>query len=849
MQELARGTVKRQLASWSILCISLLATLYASLYVKTGIEEIANKQLIAACDQATLKVQDRLNIYAMILRGGGALFSATNSVSREAWRNYVRTLHADQNVPGVQGIGFAQVIPHRLAAHIARIRAEGFPDYTVRPTGERTLYTSIIYLEPFRDRNLRAFGFDMFSETVRRTAMERARDSGEAALSGKVKLVQENGKEVQAGTLMYFPVYRNDAPLATLEQRREALVGWVYSPFRMNDLMTGTLSDLSGDESKSIDLHIYDGLEQSQNNLLFDSNPSGRPRSVASFYQRRVIQFDQNTQWLLKFEKIDGISKLDYTHAWATLFAGLVISGLMFGLMRSIVNTRSNAARIAEGLTDKIGELSQRLSLATDSAKIGVWDYHVKENKLLWDNSMYALYGVSPDLFNGAYEAWQQGLHPDDRERGDREITQALNGVHAFDTEFRVVWPTGEVRYLKASATVLRNAEGEAVRMIGVNYDITERKLDEIALKERTEQLTAIFSLSPDGFVSFDEAGRVKYVSPAFSSMTGLWEDKIKGIDESRFTAKLASLCVSSQTFHGLDGLDFQVATEPSEKPRRELIELMVPKGRVLEVGLRSSNTSSISYMLYFRDVSYETEVDRMKSEFLSTAAHELRTPMASIFGFTELLLTQSFDEDNRRDLLTTMYQQSELMIKIINELLDLVRIEQRRGTDFVFRTLNLAKVVDEVIAGFKLAADRAPPVVTPPASACPISGDHTKLLQAITNLISNAYKYSPAGGEVSIKYLRVLSGKTRMFGVEISDQGIGMTAAQSARVFERFYRADPSGHIPGTGLGMSIVKEIIEIHGGRVVIESIFGTGTTVTILLPELASDQTLSLDSPAT
>ncbi len=104
------------------------------------------------------------------------LFVASDSVSRREWQAYVEKLRAQDSIPGVQGIGFSQVIPaQQLAAHIAKIRAEGFPDYTVRPAGERALYTSIIYLKPFRDRNLRAFGFGMFSEPVRRAAMEQAR--------------------------------------------------------------------------------------------------------------------------------------------------------------------------------------------------------------------------------------------------------------------------------------------------------------------------------------------------------------------------------------------------------------------------------------------------------------------------------------------------------------------------------------------------------------------------------------------------------------------------------------------------------------------------------------------------
>ena len=139
-------------------------------------------------------------------------------------------------------MGFSVLIPRaELARHVRELRQEGFPEYRLKPDGVRELYSAIIYLEPFTGRNLRAFGYDMFSELVRRAAMEQARDTGAAALSGKIVLVQETGADVQAGTLMYVPVYHKGLPLETVAQRRAALQGWVYSPYRMKDLIKGIL--------------------------------------------------------------------------------------------------------------------------------------------------------------------------------------------------------------------------------------------------------------------------------------------------------------------------------------------------------------------------------------------------------------------------------------------------------------------------------------------------------------------------------------------------------------------------------------------------------------------------------
>jgi signal transduction histidine kinase len=264
------------------------------------------------------------------------------------------------------------------------------------------------------------------------------------------------------------------------------------------------------------------------------------------------------------------------------------------------------------------------------------------------------------------------------------------------------------------------------------------------------------------------------------------------------------------------------------------LFELSRPRNRVLEVGLRQASSKNVSQILYFRDVSQATEVDRMKSEFLSTAAHELRTPMASIYGFAELLLTHDYDERTRREMLQTVHAQSELIVSIVNELLDLARIEARRGKDFVIERTSVEALIASAIAGLKSAPADTTAVIVPGAEGMMVKVDRTKIHQAISIFLSNAYKYSLGSGPVEVAVVSDSEGSRPAVGIVVRDRGMGMTDDQLSRVFERFYRADTAGTIPGTGLGMSIVKEIIDLHGGRVEVHSKPGEGTTVTLWLP---------------
>lgn len=353
---------------------------------------------------------------------------------------------------------------------------------------------------------------------------------------------------------------------------------------------------------------------------------------------------------------------------------------------------------------------------------------------------------------------------------------------------------------------------------------IEELRAKELVVSDRNAQLDAIFTLSPDGFISFDPAGRVKYANTAFLQMTGLREASVLGQTEEEFSRQLADLCLPTARFCGVNALS---------EANRDTIELSGPIDRVLLVGVRKSQSSSVLQVLYFRDITHETEVDRMKSEFLSTAAHELRTPMASIYGYSELLLHESYDEATRKELLGTVHRQSELMASIINELLDLARIEARRGKDFEIKPVGIESLVEQSVRCFRPPPGRPEPVCERLEVSIQVDADAGKIQQVITNLLANAYKYSPDGGAVHIGYSHREDGTQPMVGITVSDQGIGMSPEQLARVFERFYRADASGRIPGTGLGMSIVKEIVDLHGGELSLASKVGAGTTATIWL----------------
>jgi diguanylate cyclase (GGDEF)-like protein/PAS domain S-box-containing protein len=170
-----------------------------------------------------------------------------------------------------------------------------------------------------------------------------------------------------------------------------------------------------------------------------------------------------------------------------------------------------------------------RLALATESASIGIWDWDVLKNVLVWDARMYELYGIREQDFSGAYSAWQAGLHPEDRVRGDAAIADALHRVKDFSIEFRVVWPNGEIRHIEAHALVQRVGDGRATRMIGVNWDITDRKRAEDALSESETRYRDLFEATRDAIMVVEPS------TGTFTSANSSALEMFKAGDEAEF--------------------------------------------------------------------------------------------------------------------------------------------------------------------------------------------------------------------------------------------------------------------------------------------------------------------------
>lgn len=391
-------------------------------------------------------------------------------------------------------------------------------------------------------------------------------------------------------------------------------------------------------------------------------------------------------------------------------------------------------------------------------------------------------------------------------------------------------------------------------QMLDIQVGVDRLREHEGQLEDQNEQLDAIFTLSPDGLVTFDRAGQVRFANHAFMLLTGLEDTQVLGRSMAELDEALAACVSQGEAFPGL----LACLGEPGGRHHKGvLITVARPQTTVIRLVAQRGATPTVALVLYAVDVTQQHQLDMIKSEFLSMAAHELRTPMASIYGFTELMMKREMPTEMRQDVLGRIYRQSQQMINILNELLDLARIESRRGQDFEFKHLPLQDCVSKALADFKVPEGREPPQLAPLSEDWQVRVDAGKLQQALGNVLSNAYKYSPQGGVVQVGWVsRVLAapagdGAPRIeffdeapedgpqeVGVVITDHGMGLKPDELTRLGERFFRADKSGNIPGTGLGVSIVRELMDLMGGHFEVQSRYGEGTSVTLWLPLQAS-----------
>ena len=511
-------------------------------------------------------------------------------------------------------------------------------------------------------------------------------------------------------------------------------------------------------------------------------------------------------------------------------------------------------------LLDTLAAREHQLATAQRIAHIGSWSWDVGEDRIEWSEELCRIFGVAPGTLV-TYADYTSRLHPDDRATAVAAIEETAGDEYAFD--HRIVRPDGEVRWIRGRGVIERGPDGAPVRMSGTAQDITDMRNADEQAAEATRRLVLVqqMAIAANQAATLGDALAMAASGvPEHTSWVGVCaylydvpgEPELLDIrgdlpvecdpvlaEKARASGEITVGTPSAMAdTHSLVAMPVSIGSEvvcvielvadeipPDEDSYRLMRQIAGQLGVVAE------RERSAAELAEARDEAMEAS--RLKSEFLATMSHEIRTPMNGVIGLTDLLLRTELDEHQRK-LAENLQGAGLTLLGIINDILDLSKIESGK-LELEAADFDVRQVFDQVASvlsgpahekGLELVVACAPDV------PLHLRGDAVRLGQVITNLGSNAVKFTDHGEVVVQAHVEARAGSEVVLRVDVTDTGVGIAPEQRERLFEAFTQADPSTtrRHGGTGLGLAISRQLVEALGGEIRVSSEPGRGSTFT-------------------
>lgn len=513
----------------------------------------------------------------------------------------------------------------------------------------------------------------------------------------------------------------------------------------------------------------------------------------------------------------------------------------VLGVTQDITARKTSEMKLAEA-GNELRRERERLAVALRVGMLGVYEWRVGDTTIWWSPEVYPVYGVEPATFTPTVEAFSALVHPEDRAEMWRKTEASIADGKEFSHEYRIVKPDGEVRWIANRSHVSLDAAGKVERITGVAADVTEHHRSEAVLRASRDTLRQLVEQSPFGVYVVDAdfrliqvsrgAGKVfQNVRPLLGRdfaevMRAIWAEPFA----SEVIARFKHTLTTGESYHSPSTTEHRADTHDVESYDWKIERITLPDSR-------------FGVVCHFYDLSerqrYEQalrEADRRNDEFLATLAHELRNPLAPIRSAVQMLrLKPAGDEETRwgRDVIERQVAQ---MSRLLDDLLDVSRIT-RRNLPLHLQRIAVADIVANAVETSRpvIEAQRHTLEVEPPDKSLCINGDAVRMSQVLANLLNNAAKYTPRGGQIQLRAAR--EGDEAV--IRIIDNGIGIAPHIMPHIFEMFWQEEPAIERTrgGLGIGLSLVKSLVEKHGGRIEAHSEGrGMGSTFTVRVPAL-------------
>lgn len=786
-------------------------------------------------DRIQLDLRERLRHPVYGLRGLAGLYAASPRVDNGMFRAFVGARDLPREFRGVRGFGFIQLVQRQeVDAFVAAERADGEPDFAVREfeSFQHADQYVIKFIEPRKD-NQGAKGLDIGSEGRRRVAADRAIASGETTLTAPITLVQDKAR--RAGFLLFLPIYRQGAEVATPAQRREALVGLLYAPIVVSELLEGLLSHDVG----QISVELRDVQATGPDGPALYAAGSTEEASGAAHVSTHSVTIPfaiHGREFKLTVRStalFDGHE--DRGAPWLVLVVGALVSSLLAGLLLQAHRSRRHAERAKNRMTSEVDRLA--LVAQRTSNAVVITD---AQQKITWVNDGFEritgysaadVIGLTPThlvQFDGTDAATIARLH------------SALNRGEGFHCELLNRGKHGRIYWVELEIQPLHNRAGGLIGFMAIESDITDRRALQAQVERSAQVLRSAIDAIDEAFVLYDPEDRLVLCNEKYRALYAQSADLIRvgarfedivrgGAERGQYKAAVGRVdeWVAERMAHHRAGNTTLVQHLNNGRVVR-VVERRMPDGHL--VGFRVDITD------FVRATEAAEQASQAKSEFIATISHELRTPLQSVIGFSELGENFAQEQPSFRAMFADINAGGQRMLKLVNDLLDiskftgsLVLLELRPG--------DLAEVCAAVVGEFAPIAARASVHIELPLPRrpMPVAMDSFRMQQVLRNVLANAVRFTRPGSRIRVD---LTNHGEHGVAVSVSDDGPGIPEDELDDIFEPFTQSsrtrDGSG---GTGLGLTICRKIMTAHGGTIEATNAAGRGALITIRLPALA------------
>jgi PAS domain S-box-containing protein len=490
-------------------------------------------------------------------------------------------------------------------------------------------------------------------------------------------------------------------------------------------------------------------------------------------------------------------------------------------------------------------------------AHVGSWQWQQDDEKIIWSEEIYRIHGLDPNSPVPDAQKRDKYIHPDDLDIHQAMFNASIRG-EPYEFDLRIIRPDGEVRYIETRGEPgIFNERGEPIWLFGTVLDVTDRKRVEATLQESNRRWRSLLDQVQLMVVGLDAQGVVEYVNPFFLQVTGYTESEVMGQEWFK-TFVVPQEWQMSRT-HFVDLLEQHV---PYSHYQNRIItksgeeRIIVWNNTVLQDTTENPtyshlNTKTIGVIGIGKDITEQHKLERLKSEFVSIVSHELRTPLTSMQVALSLLDQQWVDpaSEEGQGMIHVTTEGVDRLVRLVNDILDLERLESGK-VHIKKQSCYPSDLIQTAINQMKNLANQSDIQFEVSVVSYPIQADPDRLIQVLTNLLSNAIRFSPCHSLIKIQVERFSSmsaddlSPIPFLQFMIQDQGCGIPSNQLESIFDRFQQLDASDSSAkgGTGLGLAICRSIIEQHGGRIWAESNLqiGKGSCFYFTLPILEGNQ---------